>query len=75
MTTHKLDLKGLKCPVPTLRMSTFIIGKGFAPGDILAATADCPTFEADTRKWVATVKKSIVVVREEGGGKTIEIRL
>ena len=38
-------------------------------GDLLEVTADCPTFEKDVRQWCDRTKKTLMWVRDEGGGK------
>ena len=74
MATVSLDLKGLKCPQPTLKVSVQAVK--MKPGDMLEAVADCPTFEKDIRDWCARTKKVLVWIREEGGGvKRCQIKL
>ena len=42
---------------------------GSKPGDLLEVSADCPTFEKDVRQWCERTKKTLMWVRDEGGGK------
>ncbi len=65
MKTVTLDARGLNCPVPTLRMTNLILSKGVEPGDTLEVTADCDTFEADVKKWCTTMKRVLVVLKDE----------
>ncbi len=67
MATHTLDLLGLKCPQPTLKM-TVAINK-MQKGDILEAVADCPTFTDDLKSWSQRMRKTILWVRDEGNGR------
>ena len=71
----QLDARGLKCPTPTLMMTNSIMKKEVTPGDTLAIVADCPTFEADVRNWCNTMKKVLILYKEEGGLKKAEIRI
>ena len=66
MATEVLDAKGWKCPKPTLEM-TIKLHK-MQKGDTLEVEADCPTFEADVKKWCERMKKVLVWMRDEGGG-------
>ena len=68
MAPVKLDAKGLKCPMPTLKMATMLTKQEVKPGDVLEVVADCPTFEKDVKAFCAMYKKVLVVFREEGGG-------
>ena len=66
MATKVMDLKGLKCPQPSLKM-TLEMSK-MAVGDIIEAVADCPTFEADVKNLCTRSKKVLLWIREEGSG-------
>lgn len=72
MALQVLDARGLKCPQPTLKITTMAVR--MQPGDVLEATADCPTFEKDVRDWCARSKKLLVWVKEEGGAKKVRIQ-
>lgn len=71
--TVELDVRGMKCPIPTLRMSNALAGKDVAPGDVLVVQADCPTFESEVRIWCRNWNKTLVSVTEEGSWKTVRI--
>ncbi|MEW6364841.1 MAG: sulfurtransferase TusA family protein [Acidobacteriota bacterium] len=66
MATVHADLKGLRCPLPTLRISVMAIK--LKTGDVLDIVADCPSFETDVRDWCVRAKKVLVWLRDEGGG-------
>jgi tRNA 2-thiouridine synthesizing protein A len=68
MAIVKLDAKGLKCPMPTLKITTMVTRQEAKPGDILEAVADCPTFEKDVKAFCAMYKKVLVLMRDEGNG-------
>lgn len=65
MAIHTLDLCGLRCPQPILKIA--LVSADLIPGEILDVTADCPTFELDVRTWCCRLKKTLLHVREEGG--------
>jgi tRNA 2-thiouridine synthesizing protein A len=66
MATKVLDLKGLKCPIPQLKMSQAVIT--MQPGDIIEAFANCDTFEDDVRGWCDRTHKTLLWMREEADG-------
>ncbi len=68
MATKTLDTRGLKCPVPVLKMSQLMMRKEVGAGDVLEVVADCPSFEADVRAWCGTWQKVLVRIEDEGGG-------
>ena len=67
MTTHVLDATGLKCPGPTLKITSMLFS--VAPGDILEVSADCPTFEADLKAWCQRNNKLLLFILPAGHGK------
>ncbi len=67
MKTVSLDARGLKCPTPTLKMTNMVMAKDVLPGDNLEVLADCETFEDDVKRWCATMKKVLVVMKDEPG--------
>lgn len=73
METKKLDLKGLPCPQPALKMT--IEALSMKHGDIMEAVADCPTFEADIRGWCQRSKKTLLFFRTEGSAKRCQVRI
>ncbi len=76
MAKHELDARGLKCPIPTLKLNSLAYSANVKPGDTIGVTADCPTFENDVREWCKKMKKVVVVFRDAGGGaKYAEVRI
>ncbi len=73
MQSRVLDARGMKCPLPTLKMLT--ISREMKPGEILEVVADCPTFEADVRKFCSDTKKALLFVKEEGPSKRVQVRI
>lgn len=72
MANHKLDLKGLRCPQPVLKMTALV--PKMQPGDMLEVMADCPTFESDVRKWAERLKKPILSL-EKGEGSVVTVQV
>jgi tRNA 2-thiouridine synthesizing protein A len=76
MANVEIDARGLKCPVPVLKMSSAVTKKEVNAGDTLIVTADCPTFENDVRGWCKTMKKVLVVFKDLGNNvKRAEVRI
>ena len=74
MATKQLNLKGLPCPQPTLKMT--IEANSCKPGDVIEAVADCPTFVDDVKNWCQRMKKTLLWVRDEGGGvKKVQVQI
>lgn len=67
MANVVVDCLGLRCPQPILKIAAK--SAELNPGDILEAAADCPTFEKDIRHWCERTKKTLLWIRDEGGGK------
>ena len=67
MAVTKLDATGLKCPQPVLKITA--ISPEIQPGDVLEVSGDCPTFEADVRKWCDRMRRTLLAVNQEGNVK------
>lgn len=65
MAVQVLDAKGLRCPQPTLKITT--MGVKLNPGDVLEVIADCPSFAEDVKEWCNRSKKVLLWIRDEGG--------
>lgn len=73
MTTEVLDMLGMKCPQPVLKIA--VKAPDMKPGDILEVLGDCPTFEKDVRAWCKRLDKVFLSIRDEGEGrKRIQIQ-
>mgnify|MGYP001767865851 CR=1 FL=1 len=68
MATVEIDARGLKCPVPVLKMTSAVVKNEVKAGDTLAVLADCSTFEKDVREWCQKMKKVLVVIKETAPG-------
>lgn len=73
MQAKVLDVRGMKCPLPTLKMLS--MSRDMKAGEILEVIADCPTFEADVRKYCETTKKALLFVKVEGAAKRVQVRI
>ncbi len=73
MDTRFIDARGLKCPLPSLKMLSE--SRSMAKGDVLEVLADCTTFEADVRKWCDQTKKVLLSVKSEGPAKRCSVRI
>ncbi len=67
MMVVKLDTTGSRCPQPILKIATK--SPDMQPGDILEITGDCPSFEKDIRAWCMRLRKTLMFIRDEGGGR------
>jgi tRNA 2-thiouridine synthesizing protein A len=72
MAIQTLDARGLKCPQPTLKLTTLALK--MKPGDIIDIVADCPTFEKDVRDWCARSRKVLLWVRDEENCQRCQIK-
>lgn len=73
MEAKVLDAKGLKCPLPTLKMLT--TAREMKSGEILEVVADCPSFEADVRKFCESTNRALLFVKAEGNAKRVQVRI
>lgn len=69
----ELDLKGLKCPQPILKLHSKVVT--LTKGTILKVVADCPTFERDLKIWAAKTGKTILECVKNGEVWNAHIRV
>jgi len=67
MALHTLDVLGLKCPQPILKLA--VMAKEISPGDTVEVLADCESFPKDIVAWCDKTKKTLLFCVDEGGGK------
>ena len=73
MDIEILDMLGMKCPQPVLKIA--VKAQDMNADDILEVLGDCPTFERDVRVWCERLGKTFLSIRDEGSGrKRIQIR-
>jgi tRNA 2-thiouridine synthesizing protein A len=76
MANVEIDARGLKCPVPVLKMTNAVMKQEVKAGDTLIVTADCPTFENDIKDWCKMMKKVLLVFKDQGNNvKRAEVRI
>lgn len=73
MTENVIDARGLKCPQPTLKITSMVLKA--KQGDVFEVMADCRTFEKDLRDWCVRSKKVLLWIRDEGSFKRCRIQL
>lgn len=67
MAVHTLDVLGLKCPQPVLKVA--IMAKEIPAGDTVEILADCESFPKDIAAWCEKTKRTLLFCVDEGGGK------
>lgn len=67
-----VDAVGLRCPLPVLALGNATTG--VVPGTIVEIRGDCPSFEADVRRYCARRGKTVLAVRGTAPVLTIQIR-
>lgn len=68
-----IDATGLTCPQPVLKLS--VASSEMKPGEFLELIGDCPTFEKDITVWCNRLKKTLLLIRDDGNNrKTALIR-
>jgi len=65
MALQKYDFRGLRCPQPTLKLTTLIFK--IPKSDVLEITGDCATFEEDIKGWCQRNKKVLLWIKDIGG--------
>jgi len=67
MALHTMDVLGLKCPQPVLKLAT--MAKEIPAGDTVEVLADCASFPKDVETWCNKTNKTLLFCVDEGGGK------
>ena len=67
MATVQMDLTGLKCPQPAMKVASQMMN--LKPGDIIEAVADCDSFENDIRGVCKRWNKVLLAIKDIGDGK------
>ena len=67
MAVHTLDVLGLKCPQPVLKLAT--MAREIPAGDTVEVLADCESFPKDVQVWCTKTGKTLLLCVDEGGGK------
>jgi len=72
MAVVTIDARGLKCPLPVLKIVS--VSAKIPKGDLLEVAGDCPTFVDDVRKWCERQKKALLAVNMNGSAKVVQIQ-
>lgn len=67
MGTQTVDLLGLKCPQPVLKIAA--MAKELPAGETVEVLADCESFPKDIEAWCGKAGKTLMFCVDEGGGK------
>ena len=67
MAMHTLDVLGLRCPLPILKLATK--AREIPAGDVIEVLADCESFPNDVKEWCAKKGKTLLFCMDEGDGK------
>lgn len=74
MSTRDMDLVGLECPEPTMKIG--VAAAEMDDGDMIVATADCEMFPDDVTDWCDQTGATLVsLVETEPGVHEAEIQL
>jgi tRNA 2-thiouridine synthesizing protein A len=68
----ELDLKGLMCPMPMVRVSQNIAN--VPVGGVLKAIATDPACEADIPAWARLTGNEVLSIEKEGDAITLYVR-
>ncbi len=67
MATEKMELYGLKCPQPILKVAAK--APQLNSGDILEVLADCHSFPDDIKAWSEKTGNTLLFCNTDGEGK------
>ena len=72
MTTRLIDLKGMRCPGPIVRMNSEC--RHLVAGEIVEVVADDPVFELDVKVWCKRTGHTLVHLDNTPRGITAVIQ-
>lgn len=72
MTTRQIDLKGMRCPGPIVRMNSEF--RRLIAGEVVEVVADDPVFELDVKVWCKRTGHTLVRLDNTPCGITAVIR-
>jgi TusA-related sulfurtransferase len=70
--TTALDLSGLRCPLPIVRLNAAI--KALAPGSTLEVHATDPAFELDIQAWCRRTGNPLLEIRKTPEGLVARLK-
>ncbi|HEY8378871.1 MAG TPA: sulfurtransferase TusA family protein [Nannocystis sp.] len=71
MASTHLDCRGLKCPMPIVRLS--IVARDLQAGDELRIDADDPAFRADLHAWARRCNFEVLAFEAGPGGQSARL--
>lgn len=71
-TAKSLDLRGMKCPGPIVRLNAEI--RHLTGGECLEAIANDPAFELDVKAWCRRTGHDLVTIENSAGETRAVIR-
>ena len=72
MATQNLDFKGMKCPMPVMKLSLAV--KKAAAGDVFIAVSDDAGFEADVQAWCKETGNELAGLQKAGKDITATVK-
>ena len=73
MASEVLDTRGLRCPMPVLRIAVKAVDMN--SGDLLEVWGDCPTLERDMRTWCERLGRGRVLAVNDIGDNERRIQI
>lgn len=67
MASITMDLNGMKCPQPILKVA--VKARELQAGDMVEILADCPSFPKDIEAWCQKTGKTLLFCMDEGEGR------
>ncbi len=68
----KMDLTGLKCPEPIMKIATK--AKSIKKGEMVEIIADCQSFPDDIKAWCDRTGRTLLFCIDEGGKHKAQIQ-
>lgn len=72
MHERELDLKGLRCPAPIVKLNG--AARALAPGEVLRVLASDPAFQLDVKAWCRRTHHELLDLTSADGVLTARIR-
>ena len=72
MSEQELDLTGLRCPAPIVKLNGAT--KTLAPGAVLRVIASDPAFELDVQAWCRRTGNALLGVETQGSTLSARIQ-
>lgn len=73
MNTHHLDAKGLKCPMPVIKLQQLV--RNLSDGDLVEMQCTDPAAEKDIQSWCKVNKHQFLGIKTESDHLLITVRI